>query len=298
MVVIEFDADEEAVTSHAGYGGCAAAQERVEDAITNISGGVYAAFDEGDWFLSGVFPVNLLGLTGRWHFPHCFHLLTSDTLHRLVIEEVFALFGFGGPEDGFGGVGEVTAAQVGRWIGFFPGDVVEDFEAELLHGVADAEDDVVRARDPDGAVGFQDALAAFEPFGVEFVVEFGAARLVPVAFVDFDHFAGVTGDAAVGEEVGRVGEDHVETAVGVLGGDGVHNLEAVALVEEDAVGVVAVNAIERGEGAGFHDDAVQRTRRAGIDKAFGRGGIMDRMDRVGGMDRGAGTTCFFYFFHW
>jgi hypothetical protein len=69
--------------------------------------------------------------------------------------------------------------------------------------------------------------------------------------------AGVTGDAAVGEEVGRVGEDHVETAVGCpeilrgkFRGDGVEHcahstsrarlvrlgFEAVALVEEDAMG--------------------------------------------------------------
>jgi len=37
----------------------------------------------------------------------------------------------------------------------------------------------------------------------------GAAGFVPIAFVDGNHFAGVAGDAAVGEEVGRVGEDEV-----------------------------------------------------------------------------------------
>ena len=171
-------------------------------------------------------------------------------------------------------MGEVAAAQVGRRIGFFPGDVVEDFEAELLHGVADAEDDVVRAGDPDGAVGFQDALAAFEPFGVEFVHHFhrasaftrpkGFGERVPVAFVDFDHFAGVTGDAAVGEEVGRVGEDHVKTAVGVFGGDGIHHFEAVALVEEDAVRVVTIHTVLCARKLPeFHDDAVQRIQALG-----------------------------------
>ena len=67
---------------------------------------------------------------------------------------------FGGPDDGFGGVGEVAAGKIGRRIGFFPGDVVEEFETELLHGEADAENDVRGAADPDGAVGFEDALAA------------------------------------------------------------------------------------------------------------------------------------------
>ena len=39
-------------------------------------------------------------------------------------------------------MGEIAAGEVGRRIGFFPGDVVEDFVAELLHGEADAVDDV------------------------------------------------------------------------------------------------------------------------------------------------------------
>ena len=42
---------------------------------------------------------------------------------------------------------------------------------------------------------------------VEFVIGAGAAGFVPFAFVDADHFAGVAGDAAVGEELGRLGED-------------------------------------------------------------------------------------------
>jgi hypothetical protein len=49
----------------------------------------------------------------------------------------------------------------------------------------------------------------------------------------------VAGDAAVGEEVRRVGEDAVETAIGMARGDGVENGEAVAVVEPNAAGVVA-----------------------------------------------------------
>ena len=48
-----------------------------------------------------------------------------------------------GPDDSFRGMGEITAGKVGRRIWFLPGDVVEDFVAELLHGVADGENDVV-----------------------------------------------------------------------------------------------------------------------------------------------------------
>src|SRR5712692_6853627 len=67
------------------------------------------------------------------------------------------------------------------------------------------------------------------------MIGIGAAGFVPFAFVDGDHFAGVAGDAAVGEEVGRVGEDEVNGG----GGDGGEEVEAVALVEAEVVfGVV------------------------------------------------------------
>src|ERR1700740_580008 len=63
----------------------------------------------------------------------------------------------------------------------------------------------------------------------------GPGGFAPIAFGDGDHFAGVAGDAAVGEEVGRVGEDEVD---GIFG-DGVEDFEAVALVDADLVlGVV------------------------------------------------------------
>jgi hypothetical protein len=58
--------------------------------------------------------------------------------------------------------------------------------------------------------------------------------------VDGDHFAGVAGDAAVGEEVGRVGKDEVD---GIFQNGG-EDFEAVALVEAEVVGGV----VERGSG--------------------------------------------------
>jgi len=104
------------------------------------------------------------------------------------------------------------------------------------------------ATHPDGTVGFQDALTARKPFAVEFVVEFRAAGFVPIAFVHLDHAAGVTGDAAVGKEIGRVGEDGVETALRIFGGDGVQELEAIGMVEADERAVVAEDEI----GSGLH----------------------------------------------
>jgi hypothetical protein len=105
---------------------------------------------------------------------------------------------------------------------------------------ADGMDDVGGAGDPDGAVGFQDALGGGEPAAVEFMVGVRAAGFVPIAFVDGDHLAGVTGDAAVGEEVGRVGEDEVDGG----GGDGGEDVEAIAVVEAEVVGGV----VEGGRG--------------------------------------------------
>jgi len=103
-------------------------------------------------------------------------------------------------------------------------------------------------------LGFQDALRGGEPGAVELMDIFnsgpyrakvGAAGFVPITFVDGDHFAGVAGDAAVGEEVGRVGEDEVD---GIFG-DGGEDIEAVALVEAEVVfGVVECGSGEMRDG--------------------------------------------------
>ena len=65
-------------------------------------------------------------------------------------------------------------------------------------------------------------------------------------------------------------------------------------LKKDAVWVVAVDAVQWRERTGFHDDAVEGISafaKATADKeAFGRGGIVDGMDSVDRMDRGAGTT--------
>jgi len=197
-------------------------------------------------------------LPGFWrrNGPDGFHLLAAiGFLHELVVEGVAGLFVLGGPDDGFGGVGEIAAGEIGRRVGLYPGNVVEELEAELLHGEADGMDDVGGAGDPDGAVGFQDALRGGEPGAVKFVDIFnsgpyrakvGAAGFVPIAFVDGDHFAGVAGDAAVGEEVRRVGEDEVD---GIFR-DGGEDFEAVALVEAEVVfGVVEGGSGEMRDGA-------------------------------------------------
>lgn len=69
---------------------------------------------------------------------------------------------------------------------------------------------MVGARHPDGAVVFQVVTATGEPLLVESVDMFGRAALVPFALVHAHHLSALHADAAIGEEVGRVGENHVE----------------------------------------------------------------------------------------
>jgi len=107
-----------------------------------------------------MFSIALFPLLGWFNFPNALHLFAAiGHLHELVVEGVARLFVAGGPDDGFGGVGEIAAGEVGRRIRLNPGDVVQELEAELLHGEADGVDDVGGAGDPEGTVGLEDALA-------------------------------------------------------------------------------------------------------------------------------------------
>jgi hypothetical protein len=66
---------------------------------------------------------------GGLDFPDGLHLFAAiGFLHELVIEGVARLFVFGGPDDGFGGVSEIAAGEIGRRVGLDPGDVVEEFK--------------------------------------------------------------------------------------------------------------------------------------------------------------------------
>ena len=104
--------------------------------------------------MRGVLAEALFPGLGGTDFPDGLHLLAAiGFLHELVVEGVAGLFVLGGPDDGFGGVGEIAAREIGRRVRLHPGNVVEELEAELLHGEADGMDDVGGAGDPDGAVG-------------------------------------------------------------------------------------------------------------------------------------------------
>ncbi len=159
-----------AVQAEGGEDGGTAATKGIENQVAFVGGGEEDAFEEGDGFLGGVLAEFFLPGFGGTDFPDGFHLLAAiGFLHELVIEGVAGFGVFGGPDDGFGGVGEVAAGEIGRRIGLNPGNVVEELEAELLHGEADGMDDVGGAGNPDGAVGLEDALGGGEPGRVEFM---------------------------------------------------------------------------------------------------------------------------------
>jgi len=120
-----------------------------------VGGGEEDAFEEGEWFLGGMLAEALFPGFGGLDFPDGFHLLAAiGFLHELVVEGVARFFVAGSPDDGFSGVGEIATGEVGRRVGLDPGDVVEELEAELLHGEADGVNDVGGAGNPEGAVGF------------------------------------------------------------------------------------------------------------------------------------------------
>lgn len=249
--------------------GGAGAEERVEDEVAFGRRGEKDALDEREGLLRGMLAEFFLPRLGRGDIPpDGFHLFAAgDLAHEFVIEFVAGLGVARGPNDGFGGVSEIAAGEIGRRIGLDPGNVVEEFEAELLHGESDGMNDVGCAGDPDAGVGFEDALAGGEPGGVESVVGVRAAGTVPFAFVDADHASGVAGDAAVGEEVGRVGEDEVDAR----GGDGGEDFEAVAVEDFDAMARVVEGGFGEMGGPAFAGASARQGRGVGHGRSGGTG---------------------------
>ena len=138
----------------------------------------------------------------------------------------------------------------------------------------DAENDVMRACDPNRAVGLQNFLATFEPFEIEFVIEFRPTRFVPIAFVHFDHPPGVTTDATVGKEIRRVGKDAIKPAFGILHSDGIEQFKRVAVVNPQSARVIAELQRRRtflvasfdGNRSIFAEFKMRGSKRIGMDK--------------------------------
>ena len=68
--------------------------------------------------MGGVLAEFFLPGFGRADFPDGLHLFAAiGVLHELVVEGVAGLFVLGGPNDGFGGVGEIAAERFGGGFG-------------------------------------------------------------------------------------------------------------------------------------------------------------------------------------
>src|SRR5258708_39430815 len=107
------------------------------------------------------------------------------------------------------------------------------------------------------------------------MVDVWVCRFVPITFVEGDHFSGVAGDAAVGEEVRRVGEDEVDGMVRNF----FQEFEAVSFIKADMVfGVVEDGYGESGERVGdglghFFERAASTARTRRIDDQWGSTGV-------------------------
>jgi hypothetical protein len=87
---------------------------------------------------------------------------------------------------------------------------------------------VVRAGDPDGSVGLEDAPRLPQPPHVEPVIGLESHRPVPGALVHRGEASALDGNAARGEPVWWVGEDHVHAARRY----GLHEIQTVGEVDQ------------------------------------------------------------------
>ncbi len=138
-----------------------------------------------------------------------------ESLQRVVIEGVALLSaGLGGPDQGLVGIAEARALEVRHRVRLAPDDVVHHPEAHVLHGDAEAEDVVIGADDPDGAIVLQHAPAFLHPGAGELVVGFETGELVPLVIDRVD--LGIVRAQQVAAQlqvVGRIGENQVDGSV-------------------------------------------------------------------------------------
>jgi hypothetical protein len=122
----------------------------------------------------------LLPAADRQHPVRAHLQLVIERLHRLVIERIFCILTLAGPDQRLMRVGEAGAFEIGHRVGLAPDDVVEDPEALVLQGCADAEDVVIAADNPDGAIGLQDATGLRQPSLGKAIITAQRVELVPI----------------------------------------------------------------------------------------------------------------------
>ncbi len=211
------------------------AEKRVEHQIAHIGRGEDHAMEKRLGLLGGVrlAPPSLdaLGAGAKRQKPVRTHLkAVVERLHGAVVEPIGLAARVGAPDQGFVGVGEPPAAEVGHGVRLAPNDVVEDPKAFVLHHGADAVDVVVGPDHPQRAVALQQPSRLDEPGARELVVAAKTVEAVPRG-IHARHLrvVGPQERAFELQVVGRVGEDHVDRG----GWQRRHDLDAVA--EKDLI---------------------------------------------------------------
>ena len=161
MLAFQFNANELALHSDCGHSGGCRTGEGVQHPVALLARGFEYALQKRQGLLCGVLTEALFCAARRLDIPDAFHLLTTVLrAHGAVIKIVARLGIFCRPDYRLCRVGEVAAGEIGRRIGLFPADMVQQFHVQLLHGKADGVDDMMRARDPNRAVGLEQGLTA------------------------------------------------------------------------------------------------------------------------------------------
>ena len=134
------------------------------------------------------------------------------------------------PDNELCGVSEVSARDIGWRICLRPRDDVQNLESQLRQLICHGEDVVIGTRNPDGPILLQVFPASRNPLLVELVDMFRRTALVPFTFIHAHHLSALHADSAVGEEVRRIGEDHVELEIKFA-----HQPDTVSLEESEIV---------------------------------------------------------------
>ena len=137
-----------------------------------------------------------------------------SAVDEVVIEGMAGSATFARPEERLVGVGKGGVECVRRRVWLRPCNLVNDLAPHRLQSETEAEDDVVGAGDPDGAVGFEDAARLLQPPDVELVILREPHGPVPGTLVHRGEPAALERNAASGEPVRRIGEDHLNAARG------------------------------------------------------------------------------------
>src|SRR5215210_874991 len=150
--------------------------EGVEDQIPLPAGGQDGAAHQAQGLLGGMVAVQLLLVGYGRYGPDGGDLGGGVSAVYEVVVEGVAGASLARPEQRLVGVGEGGVEGVRGWVRFRPRDLIYEPQFHGLQGETEAEDDVVRARDPDGAAGPEDAARFLEPPDVEPVVPFEPHR--------------------------------------------------------------------------------------------------------------------------